>query len=215
MSNEFKLVPVEPTEEMCRAGLAERHDDLAKSIYKAMLAAAPQPPALGAELRPHECGGVWPEGDFAKAGGCPKCGPDEPKVEWPNFHDQVMGCGLENRGIRDRYEAMRYGWDEALERCESEVVAPLQAEIERLNSVERSYQLREELLEQLKGERDRMIERTCELSPEVDRLTARTAELERLLREVVALDPRGEFMGWQLDSRIDAALSKPAGGEKV
>lgn len=33
--------------------------------------------------------------------------------------------------------------------------------------------------------------------------------LEGLLREVVALDPRGEFMGWQLDAKIDAAL-KPA-----
>lgn len=35
--------------------------------------------------------------------------------------------------------------------------------------------------------------------------------LEGLLREVVALDPRGEFLGWQLDGKIDAAL-KPAVG---
>lgn len=37
----WQLVPKIPTTAMCRAGLAERHDDLAKSIYAAMLAAAP------------------------------------------------------------------------------------------------------------------------------------------------------------------------------
>lgn len=49
-----------------------------------------------------------------------------------------------------------------------------------------------------------------ELRKERDQLKARNLELEELLREVVALDPRGEFLGWNLDSRIDAALSKPA-----
>ena len=39
----WQMVPKEPTREMCRAGLAERHDDLAKSIYTAMLAVAPLP----------------------------------------------------------------------------------------------------------------------------------------------------------------------------
>ena len=37
----------------------------------------------------------------------------------------------------------------------------------------------------------------------------REAELEGLLREVANLDPRGEFLGWQLDGKIEAAL-KPA-----
>lgn len=50
---------------------------------------------------------------------------------------------------------------------------------------------------------------------ELDQLKAQCDELEALLREVAALDPRGEFMGWQLDGRIDAALSKPAGSEQV
>lgn len=36
--------------------------------------------------------------------------------------------------------------------------------------------------------------------------------LEGLLREVVALDPRGEFLGWQLDGKIDAALKPAEGG---
>jgi hypothetical protein len=37
--------------------------------------------------------------------------------DWPEYHEHAMGCGLEDRGITDRYEAMRYGWDEALERA--------------------------------------------------------------------------------------------------
>ncbi|CEF54572.1 TMF family protein [Acetobacter ghanensis] len=38
----------------------------------------------------------------------------------PEYHDQGMGCGLEDRNIHDRYEAMSYGWDQALERACSE-----------------------------------------------------------------------------------------------
>lgn len=34
----------------------------------------------------------------------------------PQYHSEGMGCGLEDRGITDRYEAMRHGWDEAMER---------------------------------------------------------------------------------------------------
>lgn len=42
----------------------------------------------------------------------------EPLVfdDYPNFNSEAMGCGLEDRGITDRYDAMRYGWDEAMER---------------------------------------------------------------------------------------------------
>lgn len=38
------------------------------------------------------------------------------EIDWPDYHSQGMGCGLEDRGIRDRYEAMRHGWDQAIER---------------------------------------------------------------------------------------------------
>ncbi len=38
------------------------------------------------------------------------------EVDWPEYHQRAMGCGLEDRGIRDRYEAMQYGWDQAIER---------------------------------------------------------------------------------------------------
>lgn len=40
----------------------------------------------------------------------------------PQYHDEGMGCGLEDRGITDRYEAMRHGWDEAMDRIYSEVI---------------------------------------------------------------------------------------------
>lgn len=34
----------------------------------------------------------------------------------PDYHDQAMGCGLEDRNITDRYEAMAYGWNEGIKR---------------------------------------------------------------------------------------------------
>lgn len=40
----------------------------------------------------------------------------------PQYHEQGMGCGLEDRGITDRYDAMRHGWDEAMERVYAEVI---------------------------------------------------------------------------------------------
>lgn len=40
----------------------------------------------------------------------------------PQFHEQGMGCGLEDRGITDRYDAMRHGWDQAMERVYGEVI---------------------------------------------------------------------------------------------
>lgn len=35
----------------------------------------------------------------------------------PDYHQQGMGCGLEDRNITDRYEAMQHGWECAVERC--------------------------------------------------------------------------------------------------
>ncbi len=37
-------------------------------------------------------------------------------IEEPEYHCEAMGCGLEDRNITDRYEAMRHGWDCAIER---------------------------------------------------------------------------------------------------
>ena len=43
------------------------------------------------------------------------------EIFWPEYHDEGMGCGLEDRNITDRYEAMRHGWDCAIERCQEAV----------------------------------------------------------------------------------------------
>ena len=32
-----------------------------------------------------------------------------------SYHTSGMGCGLEDRGITDRYEAMQHGWEQAVE----------------------------------------------------------------------------------------------------
>ena len=34
----------------------------------------------------------------------------------PEYHSSGMGCGLEDRNIKDRYEAMEHGWEKAVER---------------------------------------------------------------------------------------------------
>lgn len=33
----------------------------------------------------------------------------------PDYHSQGMGCGLEDRGITDRYEAMSHGWGKGVD----------------------------------------------------------------------------------------------------
>ena len=38
------------------------------------------------------------------------------------YNDQGMGCGIEDRGITDQYEAMSFGWDSAKDRYNSEVI---------------------------------------------------------------------------------------------
>ncbi|CAG4900477.1 hypothetical protein [Paraburkholderia saeva] len=37
------------------------------------------------------------------------------EMDWPEYSYDGMGCGLEDRNITDRYDAMKYGWDEAIE----------------------------------------------------------------------------------------------------
>jgi hypothetical protein len=37
-------------------------------------------------------------------------------IEEPDYHYEAMGCGLEDRNITDRYEAMRHGWYCAMDR---------------------------------------------------------------------------------------------------
>lgn len=37
------------------------------------------------------------------------------EVENLNYYPEGMGCGIEDCGITDRYEACEYGWNEAIE----------------------------------------------------------------------------------------------------
>ncbi len=45
----------------------------------------------------------------------------------PEYHAEGMGCGLEDAGIYDRYEAMQHGWQHAITRMYNEVVFPQRA----------------------------------------------------------------------------------------
>lgn len=47
------------------------------------------------------------------------------EIEWPDYSNEGMGCGLEDRGITNRYEAMRYGWDQAIDRVAEMLPDPL------------------------------------------------------------------------------------------
>ena len=69
-----------------------------------------------------------------------------------------------------------------------------QGEVERLRR----------LVDSKEVERQQCIE---ECSAEVGALRAQLVERDALLREIADLDPRGEFLGWQLDGKIDAILS--------
>lgn len=40
----------------------------------------------------------------------------------PQYHSEGMGCGLEDKGITDRYDAMQHGWDCAMNRIYGEVI---------------------------------------------------------------------------------------------
>lgn len=42
----------------------------------------------------------------------------------PEYHENGMGCGLEDRNITDRYEVMAYGWNKAMERIFAEHINP-------------------------------------------------------------------------------------------
>lgn len=86
----------------------------------------------------------------------------------PEYHEAGMGCGLEDRGITCRYEAMRHGWDAAMERVYSEVMPPQEllalpladavtAEQERVAKLERDLLGAQQHIERMNRERDRIV----------------------------------------------------------
>ncbi len=62
--------------------------------------------------------GEWVEGSLRQEKGGTYILSDDYSIifDEPEYHDQGMGCGIEDRGITDRYDACKYGWDEAIER---------------------------------------------------------------------------------------------------
>jgi hypothetical protein len=53
----------------------------------------------------------------------------------PEYHEQGMCCGLEDRNITDRYEAMEFGWEAAMERVYEEVVTPAKDELSAITAL--------------------------------------------------------------------------------
>lgn len=71
--------------------------------------------------------------------------PEVISIVEPQYYDEDMGCGLEDRNITDRYEAMQHGWDCCVQRFLEQIpddielvdrahVTRLQAEVENRTS---------------------------------------------------------------------------------
>jgi hypothetical protein len=43
--------------------------------------------------------------------------PDPLEIDWPELHSQALGCGVEDRGLHNRYECAEYGWQEGVDRA--------------------------------------------------------------------------------------------------
>lgn len=73
------------------------------------------------------------------------------EFDYPEFHSQGMGCGLEDRGITDRYEAMRYGFDEALDQMATilESLGPLYTHPQPAELAEQQGDALAELVEEI------------------------------------------------------------------
>lgn len=62
--------------------------------------------------------GEWVYGSLVKiSSGTYIIGEDGQFNDSPEYEPVGMGCGLEDKGITDRYEAMEHGWECAVEKC--------------------------------------------------------------------------------------------------
>ena len=52
------------------------------------------------------------------------------EIIFPEYHEEGMGCGLEDQHITNRYEACRYGFEQAIDACYAEVIEPLENQLE-------------------------------------------------------------------------------------
>lgn len=138
------------------------------------------------------------------------CGDVEPFVfeEYP-YNSEAMGCGLEDRDITDRYEAMAYGWSAAMERAAEAIPDDLYPA---------------STVAALKAERDALRARVAELEKDTarlefvcnspNRMVERENGLWRVYEDVAPTDrPTAVWQGitprWHVTPReaIDAAIT--------
>lgn len=77
-------------------------------------------------------------------------------LDIPDYRPEAMGCGLEDRCITDRYEAMRYGWDEAIERTVERNDGVFRPSTEHLDAIKQ--EVRDKALEDIA----QFIEKECD-----------------------------------------------------
>lgn len=206
---QWKLVPVEPTREMCLAARRARSEypieedaDSPVVAYRAMLAAAPQPPALGGEPEVmaflHSSDGYMNErwADLRRDNTC------NPRALVLQDHHGAYVARLQAELISANADKAAYAQnaiDLRLQLDES------RAEVERLKIGNRTLaELDDQTIRELGGR--------------LKASTARTAGLEGLLREISPIVRRyrmacnasdyPEFV--RLDMRIDTELAKSA-----
>lgn len=188
MSKEFKLVPVKPTEEMKAEGCMSCQyvsDWDVELIYEAMLAAAPQPPALG---------------------GVP-AGLDLQRIVTEALMGMIAAVTSTSPPANEPPPAfIQAGIDRAVSRISAHLT-PLQAEIERL-----AYELNcaKGLANLTKGNLDEAKAGRDQLKARCDELEHRAADVvEGFDGEEL---PGAMTMRVR---KLKAALSKPNGGERV
>ena len=147
---------------------------------------------------------------FADAHVASLCADVEPFVfeEYP-YHYEAMGCGLEDRNITDRYEAMAYGWERAMERAAEAIPDDLYPA---------------STVAALKAGRDAALARVAELEKDAarlefvcnspNRMVERESGLWRVYEDVAPADhPTAVWQGmtprWHVTPReaIDAAIT--------
>jgi hypothetical protein len=47
--------------------------------------------------------------------------PEPLEIYWPQLNSNALGCGVEDRNIRDRYEAAEYGWQDGVDKAAERV----------------------------------------------------------------------------------------------
>ena len=57
-----------------------------------------------------------PKAEVVPAGEYPPL-PEPLEIDWPELHSQALGCGVEDRGLRDRYECAEYGWQDGVDKA--------------------------------------------------------------------------------------------------